>query len=76
MTTRTTLTFFGCLAIVVVGIEAMAYLASCAPSRPALYGAELAACSETSTTFEESVTCENGVRSRYGRPPRDAGGDR
>jgi len=48
----------------------------CAPStaRPAAYGAELTACTTTSATLEASIACENGVRARYGRPLRDAGG--
>jgi hypothetical protein len=50
-------------------------IAGCEPryAKPAAYGAELAACSETSTSLAESIACENGVRARYGRPLRDAG---
>lgn len=51
------------------------YLArGCSPSnaRPTAYGAELQACTESSKTLAESIVCENGVRTRYGRPLRDA----
>jgi hypothetical protein len=41
--------------------------------RPATYQAELVACSQTAKTLAESIACENAVRARYGRPPRDAG---
>lgn len=44
-------------------------------AKPAAYGAELAACTEVSKTLAESIDCENHVRARYGRPPRDAGGE-
>ena len=52
----------------------------CTPNdaRPAAYGAELEECNRTAATLEESITCENKVRTRYGRPlrdARDAGGD-
>ncbi len=49
-------------------------LHGCAPpvpvQTPAMYSAELAACTEKSATFAASVQCENEVRARYGRPPR------
>lgn len=56
--------------------------ASCAshrPERPALYELELTECTAKSPTLAMSIACENGVRARYGRPPRalplDGGGE-
>ena len=40
-------------------------------ARPTAYGVELADCTRTSATCEESIACENAVRVRYGREPRD-----
>jgi hypothetical protein len=56
-------------------IIALRILVGCQPSvaRPAAYGAELVACSKSSATLADSITCENSVRARYGRPLRDAG---
>lgn len=45
------------------------------PSRADAYGAELMECNRKATTLRESIECENSVRARYGREPRDAGGD-
>jgi len=64
------------------GLSAIAALGC--PPRPAAdvegvaaaYAAELAACSQTSSTLEESIACENRARARHGRPLRampDAG---
>ena len=41
-------------------------------AKPAAYGAELAECSRTAETCEQSIACENETRARYGRPLRDA----
>jgi hypothetical protein len=51
--------------------------AGCKPSaaRPAAYGAELAECTRSSATLAASIECENGVRTRYGRPLRDGGAE-
>lgn len=43
-------------------------------SRPATYGAKLAACNEAARTLAESVACENKVRAEYGRPLRSLDG--
>ncbi len=40
--------------------------AECAAS----YQAALVLCSQSATSFEESIACENDVRAHYGRPPR------
>jgi hypothetical protein len=47
----------------------------CKPSvaKPAAYGVELEECSRNAKTCEESVSCENQVRARYGRPLRTGG---
>lgn len=39
-------------------------------AKPAAYETELLACTAGASTMSESITCENGVRARYGRPPR------
>lgn len=69
---RAATAFFGLLAVIAL-VALLMFLGSCAASRPAAYGAELAACTETSSTLEQSQACEDRVRSAYGRPPRDAG---
>ncbi len=66
----------GALKMWILAIIALV-MVSCATEnvRPAAYGAELAACTEKSATLTESIECENKVRTRYGRPLRDAGVD-
>jgi hypothetical protein len=63
--------------LVIAGLAfVVGHCSGCIPPRtakPAAYGAELAACSETAKTCEESIRCENQVRARYGRPPRTGG---
>jgi uncharacterized lipoprotein YbaY len=58
----------------VLGVAVAALLVACSspPPKPATYGAELAACTATSSSCEASIACENEVRARYGRAPRDA----
>jgi hypothetical protein len=51
---------------------------ACVPvARPTAYGADLAACTASSSSCDQSIRCENTVRERYGRPSRslDAGCD-
>jgi len=45
-------------------------------AKPAAYSAELAECNRSAQTLQDSIACEDRVRVRYGRPVRDAGGDR
>ena len=40
-------------------------------AKPASYEAELVTCNQKANTLKESVDCENQVRSKYGRPPRE-----
>jgi hypothetical protein len=64
------------LALFLFAVAFLTVLVSgCKPEtvRPAAYGAELAACSESAKTCEESIVCENKVRARYQRPLRTGG---
>jgi len=45
-------------------------LAGCFGARSASYESELVICNQRATTLRASIDCENGVRSRFGRPPR------
>ncbi len=47
-------------------------LISCHAKSPADYGGELATCNKEAATCEASIACENLVRAKYGRAPRDA----
>lgn len=58
--------------VLAAGLAFSATHMACTP-RPVAYGVELANCTDKSKTLTESITCENGVRARYGRPLRDAG---
>lgn len=58
-------------------VFASGYASGCAAARAATYESELVSCNQTALSLKASVDCENGVRARYGRPPRvlDFAGD-
>jgi len=58
-----------------LGIVLMQQVVGCIAAKPAVYETELVECNRNSTTLHDSITCENLVRMRYGRPLRDAGVD-
>lgn len=57
-------------------VLAMSALCGCAAAAPVVepgkYGLELADCTATSKTCDESIACENALRAKLGRPLRDA----
>lgn len=65
--------------LVALAASASACADAARQARPTAYGVELEECSRKSPTLAESITCENEVRGRYGRQPRqmpsDGGGE-
>lgn len=59
--------------LAIVSLTLIACGSKPAPIAPASYGIELEECNRTAKTCEESISCENRVRARHGRPLRTGG---
>ncbi len=57
--------------VLVVAVPACTPSTTKRAATPAEYGAELAACSVSSTTCDQSIACENELRAKHKRPLRD-----